>query len=469
MASKSNEKQSSQSNDNSPTGQSNGSQYAKNYSRVSKDTLYMILALWMENFVDEAPKDHKQVGAVLVLPNDVVYAADCSRDDVHAVARLLMTHYDKADGSKMFMSRKPCAMCAKLLVQSKVKRVLFLPFEPEYYRVGENDTNIDQMKTVDSLFTASPIAQTRFVLNVEEQILKGAERKTPFIDQRKMDKAKKLLNEMIGYEKRVKWIESIKDSLPWPEFDTEMQNEVKQYFENAMEWVARATVLPSGDLNCEFQRCSAPDSNESGHSNSNESGDGNTNESGDGNSNKGGDSAKSENSVPKPFDPEKYRDHAKQARHFITMARFLSQRTDDPTTGVGAVIVSYPEMEILSFGWNGYPFKALYGEFARASDKDKSVHDKKYPYVIHAEQNALLMRNTKNIKDKNAILFVTKCPCDKCTPLIAMQGIKTVVVDDKKDVSSRGAATQPNTLSYKFFTDLVKENEFVCFETVVEA
>ena len=97
----------------------------------------------------------------------------------------------------------------------------------------------------------------------------------------------------------------------------------------------------------------------------------------------------------------------------------------------------------------------------------KMGQDKKYPYIIYAEQNALLMRNRKNIKD--AILFVTKCPCDERTPLIAMEGIKTVAVDDKKDVMSRGAATEPNTLSYKIFPDLVKKNEFVCFETVVEA
>ena len=479
MASKSNEKQSSQSNDNSPTGQSIGSQYAKNYSRVSKDTLYMILALWMENFVDEAPKDHKQVGAVLVLPNDVVYAAGCSRDGVHAVARLLMEHYDKASGYRMFMSRKPCPVCAKLLVQSKVTRVLFLPFEPEYYRSSEEidqsneesqtnefhsvaqkettgdhaatecqkkevqnvseseqreDPNKIQMKEVDNLFIASCIAQTRFVLKVEQQILEDAELKTPSKgndpDQIKQEKTE--LIKKFGFEKSPKWIDYIKRDLPWPAFDDKVKEEFQRYFENAMEWIARAKVLQGRGLNYKFKCCNKKLKRLS------------------------------------VFNPEKVPEHAEKARHFITMARFLSERTDDPTVGVGAVIVSYPEMEILSFGWNGFPLKALYGEFPRASDDDGS-EEMKYPYVIHAEQNARLMRNTKNIKDKNAILFVTKCPCDDCTPLIKMEGIKTFVVDDKKDVMSRGAARQRNTLSYKIFTDLVKENEFVCFETVVEA
>jgi hypothetical protein len=43
--------------------------YADSYLRVSKDNLYMIIALWMEDFVDaKAPEGHNKVGAVLVLP-----------------------------------------------------------------------------------------------------------------------------------------------------------------------------------------------------------------------------------------------------------------------------------------------------------------------------------------------------------------------------------------------------------------
>ena len=261
------------------SSQSNESQYAKSYLRVSKEILYMILALWMEDFVDETPKLHNKVGAVLVLPNDIVCGADCSRDGVHAVARLLMKHYDKASGSRMFMSRKPCPMCAKLLVQSKVTRVLFLPFEPEYYRSSEEidqsneesqtnelhsaaqkettgdhaaseserreDQNKIQMKEVDNLFIASCIAQTRFVLKVEQQILDDAELKTPSKendpDQIKQEKTE--LIKKFGFEKSPKWIDYIKGDLPWPAFDDKVKEEFQRYFENAMEWIARAKVL----------------------------------------------------------------------------------------------------------------------------------------------------------------------------------------------------------------------------------
>jgi dCMP deaminase len=417
--------------------------YAKSYSRVSKDNLYMIIALWMENFDKEAPEDHNKVGAVLVLPNDVIFAADCSRDGVHAVARLLMKHYDKAKGCKMFMSRKPCPMCAKLLVQSKVERVLFLPFEPEYYRSPEpykrnttrttrkkvnekrKKSNNTQMKQVDDLFTASSIAQTRFVLQVEKSVLKDAEQKKTSARKKKhiLDEIDRL-NDEYGFERNLKWMRLIKDELPWPAFDKEIKAEVLVYFANAMEWMARANVLQGRGLNCEFERCHDESKNSDA------------------------------------FNPVSNTTHTKQARHFMAIARFLAERTDDPKTGVGAVIVSL-EMEILSFGWNGFPLKAKYGEFPRASKDDKSIVDKKYPYVIHAEQNALLMRNEKNIK--GAILFVTKSPCNECTPLIAMQGIKTVVVDD--DVLSRDDKTKKRGLGYKKFPDMVKSGKFVCFQT----
>ncbi|XP_028402086.1 cytidine and dCMP deaminase domain-containing protein 1-like [Dendronephthya gigantea] len=430
--------------------------YEKSHLRVSKDTLYMIIALWIEDFVDddEAPEKSKQhnVGAVLVSPNDVILTADCSRDEVHAAARLLIKHSGKTEGCKMFMSRKPCPLCAKLLVQSKVKRVFFLPTrEPEYYRSPEKDTacaqsqndntdndeNKKRMKEVEIMFTASAIAQTKFVLRVEKPVGDLAKELTP---DKKVEEHKRSLIAKYMPEKWDK--ETIKEYLPWPSYDDKMHREVHSNFEDVMEWVARVFVMKKRELD-KFIDCTekAKDS--------------------------------------KDFNPVSNPDHRKIARLFLEIARLLAQRTDDPTTGVGAVIVSQ-EMEVLAFGWNGYPFGAQYGEFARASQKDnQNVQDKttkikqqrqdnkvktnlpeeideKYPYVIHAEQNALLMRNSKNLK--NSILFVTRCPCDECTPLLAMEGIQTVIADDDIKFPTR-------TTGYEIFPEMVKDNKFVCYET----
>ena len=67
--------------------------YADRDVRISKENLYMVLALHMETFPVEREEeigDYHKVGAVLVLPNDMIYAVDCSRNGVHGAARLLM-------------------------------------------------------------------------------------------------------------------------------------------------------------------------------------------------------------------------------------------------------------------------------------------------------------------------------------------------------------------------------------------
>ena len=223
-------------------------------------------------------------------------------------------------------------------------------------------------------------------------------------------------------KKRPAWKEPpVKTELPWPAYDEHMAKEVKKNFENAMELIARVKLSGAGLL-YNFIPCKE---------NSTKYSDG--------------------------FNPNK---NLEQAQRLMTMAKFLTLRTDDPKTGVGAIIVDPLKMEILSLGWNGFPMKALYGEFPRASDDDKAVALKKYPYVIHAEQNALLMRNRKNIE--GAILFVTKTPCNECAPLIAMEGVKTVVVDD--DVLS-GPKKNKKCLDYKKFPNMVKGEKVVCYQT----
>ena len=115
-------------------------------------------------------------------------------------------------------------------------------------------------------------------------------------------------------------------------------------------------------------------------------------------------------------------------------------------------------MEIVALGWNGFPKKALYGEFPRASHDDQ-VKGKKYPFTIHAEQNALLLCNTKNLAI--GILFVTRTPCNECTPLLAMEGIRTVVLGVEMKAEKAPSA---GTLGYEKFSEQVRKGTFICFE-----
>ena len=393
--------------------------------RLNKENHFMVLALWMESFPDgnhKGSKDplYKKVGAVLVLPNDMSYAIDCSRNGVHAVARLIMAHPNIPEDCKVFVSRKPCSFCTKLLVQAKVEKVFYLPIEPEYFPMKELSKEDaerlgkcyeSETSYVDNLFKVSPIGQTIFVPEVPKEVVKTVPTKfkTP----------EAIRDNMVDVLKEKYWplsTFSAKEDLPWPSLDDKMKMEVEEQFKSMREWMATFCVASKKGYSFELE----------------------------------GEPELEKNS----FDPARNEKEREQANHLMTLAKFLAMRTDDPTTGVGAIITN-ERMEIVGLGWNGFPKKARYGEFARASDKDKGEENKKYPFVIHAEQNALMMRNTKNIE--GGTLFVTKIPCNECTPLLEMQRIKTVVLGEELE------KVQKQSLSYTKFPEGVEDKKFNCF------
>lgn len=86
--------------------------YAVRSHRLSKEDLYVLLVLFMENFPLETEEGrqeeikYRKVGAALVLPNDKIFAIDCTRNGVHGVARLLMEHRDVVKDCKIFVIEK---------------------------------------------------------------------------------------------------------------------------------------------------------------------------------------------------------------------------------------------------------------------------------------------------------------------------------------------------------------------------
>lgn len=113
-------------------------------------------------------------------------------------------------------------------------------------------------------------------------------------------------------------------------------------------------------------------------------------------------------------------------QYFMGVASLSALRSKDPNTQVGACIIN-PDKRIIGIGYNGLPQLLSDDEFPWAKDGD--LQDTKYPYVVHAEANAIL-NATQSLK--NGVCYVTLFPCHECTKLLIQSGIKELVYQENK-------------------------------------
>jgi dCMP deaminase len=117
-------------------------------------------------------------------------------------------------------------------------------------------------------------------------------------------------------------------------------------------------------------------------------------------------------------------DNISWEEYFMSIAILSSLRSKDPHTKVGACIVS-DDHKVLSLGYNGMPHGVDDHCIPRAgSDSGKPRIETKYPYVCHAELNAILNSN-HNLQ--GSTVYVTLFPCNECTKAIIQSGIKKIV------------------------------------------
>lgn len=116
--------------------------------------------------------------------------------------------------------------------------------------------------------------------------------------------------------------------------------------------------------------------------------------------------------------------------YFMGVAILSSMRSKDPNTQVGACIVNR-DKKIVGIGYNGFPIGINDSEFPWENVGEHL--DTKYPYVVHAEPNAILNSTTSL---KNCILYVTLFPCNECAKLIIQAGIKEIIFLEDKYSSS---------------------------------
>ncbi|XP_001637458.2 cytidine and dCMP deaminase domain-containing protein 1 [Nematostella vectensis] len=354
--------------------------------RVQKEDLFMVLALFMKEspWADGEPT----TGAVYVQDNGRLLSVDCTRLGIHGGVQALIKYPDKIKGCTVYLSSFPCASCAKFLTQFGVKKVYYLPLTPE--KEGDH-------RNTELIFRTSDVALFLFVPEVDSVILDRLETERSQYDYNNQTRPKSA-----GVES------SDPTEVAW------FRNVFFDYFGNpdsrsSCSQMERLNKVMRDALSCKMEvflrwvwgatRHDVP-------------------------------SALSWTGLNSAGQGERQEDAGhEEFLHLSRVAQLLSYASDDPHVGVGCVITK--DRELVGFGWNHF-LNGGYGTFPQASDSLNFSHvskdQLKYPFVVHAEQNAIISRNTRDISGPGTTMFATRSPCDECMPLLLGVGVKRFVL-----------------------------------------
>lgn len=113
--------------------------------------------------------------------------------------------------------------------------------------------------------------------------------------------------------------------------------------------------------------------------------------------------------------------------YFMGIALLSGERSKDPSSQVGACIVSQ-DNKILSMGYNGFPIGC--SDDKVSWEREGAFTETKYPYVCHAELNAIL--NYTGVSLRGSKAYVTLFPCNECAKAIIQAGIKEIIYMNDK-------------------------------------
>ncbi|RLU22723.1 hypothetical protein DMN91_005001 [Ooceraea biroi] len=109
--------------------------------------------------------------------------------------------------------------------------------------------------------------------------------------------------------------------------------------------------------------------------------------------------------------------------YFMGIALLSAERSKDPKRQVGACIVNN-EKKIVGVGYNSMPYGCDDDKYPWGQGEEDSL-DAKHLYVSHAELNAIVNKNSSDLK--NCKIYVTFFPCNECAKLIIQSGIKEII------------------------------------------
>ena len=122
------------------------------------------------------------------------------------------------------------------------------------------------------------------------------------------------------------------------------------------------------------------------------------------------------------MDVDFHRDIQRPGKHdyYMAIAEDVKTRSHDAETQFGAVFVRPSTGAIVATGYNG---------FIRQADDDHlpNLRPEKYPYMVHAEENAITACARHGIALDGCIMYCRGTPCQHCTRLLWQCGIYEVI------------------------------------------
>ena len=138
----------------------------------------------------------------------------------------------------------------------------------------------------------------------------------------------------------------------------------------------------------------------------------------------------------------KREDHISWDEYFMGVAMLSAMRSKDPNTQVGACIVNR-EHRIVGVGYNGFPTGCSDDDLPW--DREGDWIETKYPYVCHAELNAIL--NSIGGDLRGCTLYVALFPCNECAKAIIQAGIRKIVYLSDKYADTDGTKASRRMLA----------------------
>lgn len=128
--------------------------------------------------------------------------------------------------------------------------------------------------------------------------------------------------------------------------------------------------------------------------------------------------------------------------YFMGVALLSAKRSKDPSTQVGACIVNADNV-IVGTGYNGFPKGCSDETFPW--ERSGSFLETKYPYVCHAELNAILNSASRTLK--GCRIYVGLFPCNECAKAIIQAGITEIIFISDKYADTDGVKASKRMLT----------------------